>query len=117
MNDYDSKDETALSRTYVLEPGALKETRSLEELAELAEGTSEPEITASDPEGSHRSSADTPTGETATEAESAPISEWVNNTLDSATGIARRLCESGLSFEETTDESDISNNDSHLDPR
>ena len=39
----DDKDKTALSRTYVLKPGALNETKSLEELAELAEGADEPE--------------------------------------------------------------------------
>ncbi len=46
MNDKDDKDdqdETALSLTHVLKPSALNETKSLEELAELAAGTDEPE--------------------------------------------------------------------------
>ncbi len=37
-------DETTLSRTLELKPGDLNETKSLEELAELAEGTDKPEV-------------------------------------------------------------------------
>ena len=38
-DDMDDDDETALSRTIELKPGDLNETKSLEELAELATGS------------------------------------------------------------------------------
>ncbi len=41
--DMDDNDETAQSRTYELRPRDLNETKSLEELAELASGSGEPE--------------------------------------------------------------------------
>ncbi len=44
----DDKDKTALSRTDVLKPGALNETKSLEEFAELAEGADKPETPGAD---------------------------------------------------------------------
>ncbi len=48
MNEKDEKDETALSRTYVLKPSTLNERMSLEELAELAENSDEAEVSTTE---------------------------------------------------------------------
>lgn len=55
------KDKTALSRTYVLKPSALKESKILEELAELARHADKPERMASDKDSRPKSSEDSPT--------------------------------------------------------
>ena len=48
MNEKDEKDETALSRTYVLKPSILNKRMSLEELAELAENSDEAEVSTTE---------------------------------------------------------------------
>jgi len=60
------RDEPTLSRTYVLDADTLNETKSLEELAELAQHADNSELTASET-GTHRtSSGETPTGKIVT---------------------------------------------------
>ena len=47
----DDKDHTALTRTYVLKPSTLNERMSLEELAELAEGADDADVSTTEPYG------------------------------------------------------------------